>query len=58
MQGGLLYNAVEQRSSDLPCDAVRADVFMPGGLPPIIQAVCIILNLFKVLMKFGGGIIS
>jgi len=31
-KGGLLYNAVEQRSSDLPCDAVRADVFMPGGV--------------------------
>lgn len=65
VQGGLLYNAVEQRSSDLPCDAVRADVFMPGGLPPIIQeAVCITwynlynLNLFNFLTKFGGGIIS
>ena len=32
LQGGLLYNAVEQRNSDLPCDAVRADVFMPGGV--------------------------
>lgn len=31
-KGGLLYNAVEQRNSDLPCDAVRADVFMPGGV--------------------------
>ncbi|CAK8989984.1 Uncharacterized protein SCF082_LOCUS2064 [Durusdinium trenchii] len=31
-KGGLLYNVVEERSSDLPCDNVRADVFMPGGV--------------------------
>lgn len=30
-QGGLLYNVVEERNADLPCDDVRADVFMPGG---------------------------
>ena len=32
-KGGLLYNVVDAESAgELRCDAVRADVFMPGGV--------------------------
>ena len=30
-QGGLLYNVVEEKGEELRCDAVRADIFMPGN---------------------------
>ncbi|CAJ1431549.1 unnamed protein product [Effrenium voratum] len=31
-KGGLLYNVVEEKGEELRCDAVRADIFMPGGV--------------------------
>ena len=33
-RGGLLYNVVDESTGEAPltCDAVRADVFMPGGI--------------------------
>ena len=38
-KGGLLYNVVDEaEGASLACDAVRADVFMPGGVHHVMKS--------------------
>ena len=37
-KGGLLYNVVHEGRDALPCSAVRADVFMPGGVHHVMNS--------------------
>lgn len=38
VKDGLLYNVVNDSDDDLLCNAVRADVFMPGGVHHVMQS--------------------